>query len=154
MAADYRAIGAPSLTLDDDELARDYDRVSATRQFESGKRLVEAMAIGVGERVLDVGCGTGLLAEHIAGLVGSGGYVMGIDPLPLRIRLAKTKARANLAFQVGDAYDLGNLPDGSFDVIVLNAVFHWLPQKTGPLLAFARLLRPGGRIGISTGLKG
>jgi ubiquinone/menaquinone biosynthesis C-methylase UbiE len=154
MAANYRAIGAPSLTLDDDELARDYDRVSATRQFESGKRLVEALGIGLGERVLDVGCGTGHLAEHIAGLVGSGGYVMGIDPLPLRIQLAKTKARANLAFQVGDAYDLGSLPDGSFDVILLNAVFHWLPQKTGPLLAFARLLRQGGRIGISTGLKG
>lgn len=153
-AADYRSSGAPSLTLDDQELAHDYDRVSATRQFQSGKRLVEALAIGVGERVLDVGCGTGLLAEHIADLVEGSGYVLGIDPLPLRIAIAKPKARANLAFQVGDAYDLAGLPDGSFDVIVLNAVFHWLPQKTGPLLAFARLLRPGGRIGISTGLKG
>ncbi len=154
MAVDHRSGGAPSLTLDDDELARDYERISATRQFESGKRLVEALAVGLGERVLDVGCGTGLLAEHVANRVGPSGYVLGLDPLPLRIAIAKTKARANLAFQVGDAYDLGDLPDDGFDVIVLNAVFHWLPQKTGPLLAFARLLRPGGRIGISTGLKG
>jgi ubiquinone/menaquinone biosynthesis C-methylase UbiE len=104
--------------------------------------------------VLDVGCGTGLLAEHIADLMGPTGRVLGVDPLPLRIGLALGKARENLAFQVGDAYDLRDLPNSSFDVVVLNAVFHWLPEKTGPLLSFARLLRRGGRIGISTGLKG
>ncbi|MFI5001341.1 MAG: class I SAM-dependent methyltransferase, partial [Reyranellales bacterium] len=54
----------------------------------------------------------------------------------------------------GDAYDLASLPAASFDTVVLNAVFHWLPEKTGPLQGCARLLRPGGRIGISTGLKG
>jgi ubiquinone/menaquinone biosynthesis C-methylase UbiE len=149
-----RIVEKPSLLLDNSELARDYDRVSAPRQFQSGKRLVADLAIKPGERVLDVGCGTGLLAEHIADLVGPEGRVLGVDPLPLRIGLALAKARPNLAFQVGDAYDLGDLPSSSFDVVVLNAVFHWLPEKTAPLLAFARLLRRGGRIGISTGLKG
>jgi ubiquinone/menaquinone biosynthesis C-methylase UbiE len=104
--------------------------------------------------VLDVGCGTGLLACHIAELVGSEGRVLGIDPLPLRIGMAASRVRDNLAFEVADAYDLAHLPDGSFDVVVLNAVFHWLPEKTGPLLSFGRVLRPGGRIGISTQLKG
>ena len=145
---------APSLTLDDDELARDYDRISATRQFQSGKRLVADLAIGPGERALDVGCGTGLLAGHIADLVGPTGFVLGLDPLPLRIELARRKARANLAFEVGDAYALDHLATGGFDVVVLNAVFHWLPEKAGPLAAFARILKPGGRIGISTGVRG
>ncbi len=149
---------APSFTHDSDELAADYDRVSATRQFQSGKRLVHDLAIRPGERVLDIGCGTGLLAEHIADLVGPAGHVLGIDPLPARIELARTKLKsrrhANLAFRVGDAYDLGALADGSLDVVVLNAVFHWLPEKIGPLGACARVLRQGGRIGISTGLKG
>jgi arsenite methyltransferase len=149
-----RIVEKPSLLLDNSELARDYDRISATRQFQSGKRLVADLAIKPGERVVDVGCGTGLLAEHIADLVGPEGRVLGIDPLPLRIGLALAKARLNLTFQVGDAYDLADLPSSSCDVVVLNAVFHWLPEKTAPLLTFARLLRRGGRIGISTGLKG
>src|SRR6202045_1500575 len=134
-----RIVEKPSLLLDNSELARDYDRISATRQFQSGKRLVADLALKPGERVLDVGCGTGLLAEHIADLVGSEGRVLGVDPLPLRIGLALAKARPNLTFQVGAASALGARANSSCDVVVLNAVFHWRPEKPGPLLAFARL---------------
>ncbi|MBV9835954.1 MAG: methyltransferase domain-containing protein [Alphaproteobacteria bacterium] len=140
---------APSMTQDSDALARDYEQVSADRQFASGQRLAKALAITTGERVLDVGCGTGLLAAHIAGIVGSAGRVLGVDPLPLRIELAQQKARANLSFAVGNAYDLSSIESGSFDVVCLNAVFHWLPEKAGPMREFARVLRAGGRLGIS-----
>jgi arsenite methyltransferase len=104
--------------------------------------------------VLDVGCGTGLLAQHLADLVGPVGMVLGLDPLPHRIELAREKTRPNLSFDVGDADDLSALAQSSFDVVVLNAVFHWLPEKMGPLRQFARVLRRGGRLGIGTGLKG
>jgi arsenite methyltransferase len=144
----------PSLMEDNDELARDYERVSADRQFQSGKALVRDLAVATGERVLDVGCGTGLLAEHIANLVGPSGSVLGLDPLPLRIALAQAKARANLEFKVCDTYDLASIPTADFDVVCLNAVFHWLPEKSGPLREFARVLKPGGRLGISSGAKG
>ncbi|SKA39370.1 Methyltransferase domain-containing protein [Enhydrobacter aerosaccus] len=153
-ARHLRLVGAPSLSLDSDELARDYERISATRQFQAGQKLAADLAIQPGERVLDLGCGTGLLAEHVADLVGPTGEVVGIDPLPLRIELAHSKRRDNLRFEVGDAYDLDDLANGTFDVVIMNAVFHWLPEKTKPLLECARLLRPGGRIGISTMLKG
>jgi len=146
--------GAPSLALDSTSLALDYERISATRHMQAGTRLVEDLAIKPGERVLDVGCGTGLLAEHIAAIVGPLGHVLGIDPLPLRIGLATSRARDNLSFELADAYDLGRIADGGFDAVVLNAVLHWLPEKTGPLLSFWRVLRYGGRLGISTQLKG
>jgi len=143
----------PSLADDSEALARDYESISVGRQFQSGKRLVQALAISAGEGVLDVGCGTGLLAEHIADIAGPAGHVLGIDPLPLRIEIARSKARPNLEFRVGNANDLSSIPSASFDVVCLNAVLHWLPDKAGPLREFARVLRRGGRIGIGGGAK-
>ena len=143
----------PSLVDDSEVLARDYERISVGRQFQSGKRLVQALAIAPGERVLDVGCGTGLLAEHIVDIAGPAGHVLGIDPLPLRVAIAQSRERANLAFRVGNANDLSSIASASFDVVCLNAVLHWLPEKAGPLREFARVLRPGGRIGIGGGAK-
>lgn len=143
----------PSLVDDDEGLARDYEAVSVDRQFVSGRRLVETLAIAPGERVLDVGCGTGLLAEHVAAIVGPAGHVLGIDPLPLRVQMARDKARerglVNAEFRVEDANDLSSIAAASFDVVFLNAVFHWLRDKAGPLREFARVLRGRGRIGIA-----
>ncbi len=142
----------PSLDRDSPELARAYDAISVDRQFKGGVHLVEALAIASGERVLDVGCGTGLLAAYMARLVGPRGLVLGIDPLPLRIELARAHARAQAFpwadFRVGDANDLSELGAETFDAVCLNAVFHWLPDKAGTLRQFLHVLRPGGRLGI------
>jgi len=142
-----------SLALDTPDLAHHYEQISRDRQFKAGQLLVSRLGIKTGERVLDVGSGTGLLAEHTAGIVGPSGSVVGIDPLTLRVDIASKKATRNLSFAVGDAYDLTRFDDASFDVIYLNAVFHWLPEKSGPLRQFHRILATGGRLGISTGSK-
>jgi len=142
-----------SLTLDTQELAQHYEHVSAAHQFKGGQVLIEELAVTSGEKVLDVGCGTGLLAEYVAGLVGPTGFVVGIDPLPMRIALAQQKGRANLSFKVGTAYNLREFPEANFDVVYLNAVLHWLSEKMGPLQEIRRVLKKGGRLGISTGSK-
>jgi ubiquinone/menaquinone biosynthesis C-methylase UbiE len=146
-------MSALSLTLDTPALAEHYEKASVDRQFKAGKELIEKLEIQPGQRVLDVGAGTGLLAEYVAGIVGQKGWVTAVDPLPLRIAIAKRKAKPNLTFLVGDAYDLANFGDAKFDVVYLNAVFHWFPEKTQPLLNFHRVLKRDGRIGISTGSK-
>jgi arsenite methyltransferase len=146
-------MSALSLSLDTPDLAEHYERASVDRQFKSGKRLIERLAIKPGSRVLDVGSGTGLLAAYVADLVGPQGQVHAVDPLPYRIEIAKRKAQSNLAFSVDDAYALHGFDDASFDVIYLNAVFHWFPEKLAPLGNFHRLLKSGGKIGISTGSK-
>jgi ubiquinone/menaquinone biosynthesis C-methylase UbiE len=144
---------APSLNFDTPDLATHYERVSADRQFKAGQVLLSELKLRAGEHALDVGCGTGLLADHAAGLVGPSGSVLGFDPLPLRIELARKRARPNVSYFVGDALDLAALESARFDVVYLNAVFHWLPDKPLALRNLFRVLKPGGRIGITTGSK-
>lgn len=152
-AAQDASTSAPSLALDTDDLAKRYDEVSADRQFAMGRALVKELAVQVGETVLDIGSGTGLLANYVAGIVGPTGSVTGVDPLPLRVELAKSKAQPNAHFAIGNAYDLSAFASESFDVVYLNAVFHWLPEKREPLRQMARVLKKSGRLGISSGCR-
>jgi ubiquinone/menaquinone biosynthesis C-methylase UbiE len=137
-----------SLSHDSPELAETYDRLSDS-QFESGMRLVERLGVTSGERVLDVGCGTGRLTRWIADKVGPGGSVVGIDPLVDRVAVARTRS-PGLAFTVGRAEDLSAFSDESFDVVCLSAVFHWVPDQAKALAEIRRVLRPGGRMGLTT----
>jgi len=143
-----------SLDLDNQQLAEQYERVSLERQYQGGRSLVQELDIRGGDSVLDIGAGTGLLAEYVAELVGPSGLVIGIDPLPLRIEIAKRRAHPNLSFRVGNAYDLSEFSEDQFDVVYMNAVFHWLPEKREPLRQILRVLKKGGRLGISSGAKG
>ncbi|WP_437512137.1 class I SAM-dependent methyltransferase [Sorangium sp. So ce1099] len=141
-----------SLALDSAALAETYDRVS-DRQFNHGKLLIEDLQVSPGERVLDVGCGTGRLGAHVAELVGPSGDVVGVDPLPLRVELANAKRSPSFRASVGQAEDLSQFAAGSFDVVFLNSVLHWLPEKLGPLREARRVLKRGGRLGISSAVR-
>lgn len=138
-----------TLTNDTSELARRYDRISAERQLRSGKALIAELGIVPGEHLLDIGSGTGLLAEYVADLTGPDGTVLGLEPLPLRVELAQSRARPNLTFKVGNANELDWIADASFDVVYLNAVLHWLNERQELTHQIFRILRQSGRLGIS-----
>jgi len=129
-------------------LAEIYDRVSDF-QLAGGKRLVERLGLEEGARVLDVGCGTGRLARWIAERVGPTGSVVGIDPLEDWISVARSHASA-VQFEVGRAEDLGAFEDASFDLVCLSSVLHWVADKARALAEIRRVLRPGGRVGLTT----
>jgi len=137
-----------SLSHDTSHLAETYDRLSDS-QFEGGKRLVERLGLKAGDRVLDVGCGTGRLARWIAERVAPGGVVVGIDPLVERVTIARARS-AGISFEVGQAEDLSAFASESFDAMCMSAVFHWVNDKPKALNEARRVLRAGGRLGVTT----
>jgi len=137
-----------SLSLDNVELAETYEEVSV-RQFNHGKVLVATLRLRGGDQVLDVGCGTGRLGAYVADLIGAGGQVVGVDPLPLRIDIARRK-HPRFRARVGRAEDLSDFADQSFDAAYANSVFHWVEDKPRALSELKRVLKPGGRVAINS----
>jgi ubiquinone/menaquinone biosynthesis C-methylase UbiE len=112
------------------------------------------LSVGVGgvqpgQRVLDVGCGTGYFSRLIARTTGPKGLVVGIDPSASMIEYARHKASSirNCEFQVGAAEALP-FPSDRFDVVVSSLVLHHLPEhlRLPALEEMRRVLRPGGRL--------
>ncbi len=106
-----------------------------------------------GEKVLDVGCGTGTLAIEVQQRVGAMGRVFGVDPGTQQIARARSKAaRRNLPidFQIGVIEHLA-FPDQTFDVVLSTLMMHHLPDdlKRQGLAEIARVLKPGGRLVIA-----
>ena len=137
-----------SFAHDSRHLADTYDRVSDL-QFEGGKRLVERLGFEEGARVLDIGCGTGRLVRWMGERLGPKGSVVGIDPLEDRVIVARSHGFAS-RFEVGQAEDLGAFEDASFDAVCMSSVFHWVSGKAKALAEIRRVLRPFGRLGVTT----
>lgn len=96
-----------------------------------------------GETVLDVGCGTGCLAEALIGR-SQFGRLRGVDFSPVYVEHAATRVRdPRVTFEVGDACAL-NLPDGGFDRVLSLLMLHFVPNAERAVAEMRRVARPGG----------
>jgi trans-aconitate methyltransferase len=116
--------------------------------YERAKGLVELLAPQAGEKILDVGCGTGTLTAEIAE---RGAEVLGVDLSEEMISQARKKFPA-LNFEALDARQLQFSEE--FDGVFSNAVLHWIPEAEQLIAGVAQALRPGGRFVAEFGGKG
>jgi ubiquinone/menaquinone biosynthesis C-methylase UbiE len=135
-----------------------YDKVSGILSLGQDRRLrertVEVAGIKPGDRVLDVGCGTGTLALLARSRAGAQRAVFGIDVASDLLAVARHKAeRAGSAatFRLGSLEDIP-FGDDHFDVVISSLVFHHVTQTAAQekgLREIYRVLKPGGSLGIT-----
>lgn len=124
-----------------------FEEVAATI-LELHVSLADALRPQAGERWLDLGCGSGAVAELAAA---RGAQVTGIDLSPRLVEVARERARAggyDIDYRVGDCQDLSDIADGEFDVVSSSVGVMFAPDHQATARELARIVRPGGRIGL------
>lgn len=110
--------------------------------YEYGAGVLELLDPEAGERVLDLGCGTGHLAAEIADAVGETGEVLGLDRSAEMVAEARTDY-PDLPVVKADARAFA--ASEPFDAVFSNAALHWITDQEAVTERVADLLRPGGR---------
>ena len=113
--------------------------------------LVELATLQQGERVLDLACGTGVVARLAAPKVGPTGQVTGLDLNAEMLAVARAlppSSGASITWVEGSAMAM-DLPDASFDIILCQQGFQFFPNKPAALREMHRVLVPGGRVVLS-----
>jgi ubiquinone/menaquinone biosynthesis C-methylase UbiE len=116
----------------------------------NSRMICEMAGIKGGDKVLDLGCGTGNLTLTVETYTGLSGAACGLDASPQMIATARAKAKrrgSQAAYKLGLIEKI-DYPEATFDVIVSRLVMHHLPEdlKRLGLAEMLRVLRPGGRL--------
>jgi ubiquinone/menaquinone biosynthesis C-methylase UbiE len=128
-----------------------YERYLVPAVFQPwAPRLLALVAPQPGERVLDVACGTGVVARLAAAQVGTTGTVRGLDVNPGMLAVARSLPSpegATIEWHEGNATSLP-FPDASFDVVCCQLGLQFFPDRPAALREMARVLVPGGRLAL------
>jgi SAM-dependent methyltransferase len=131
-------------------MAENYERILVPSIFAPwGQELIErARPIGPADRILDVGCGTGIVARLLRERLGGGARIAGVDANAEMIAMARTLA-PELDWYEGNAL---NLPfaDASFELAVSQQMLQFIPDRATALREIRRVLAPGGRFVAAT----
>jgi demethylmenaquinone methyltransferase/2-methoxy-6-polyprenyl-1,4-benzoquinol methylase len=132
------------------QIAEDWDKEhQGKEELERTRLLVEHYNLMSGEKVLDIGCGTGRLIPFIEDKIGHQGILMELDFSEEMLKVGKTKYQyKNLFFIKADAHQTG-FTNHYFNTIICLAIFPHLNDKPGALREFRRILKPGGQLIIS-----
>ena len=125
-------------------------------QVQYGKEFAATVGIKAGNKVLDMGCGTGEISAFLAVTVGKQGEVLGVDPDMTRIKFAVQQhsgTHGNIRFIHGDcSSQFPHFNEQYYDVHFSSFVFQWLDslEKENFINAAFKVLKPGGKIAIQS----
>lgn len=130
-----------------------YEACLVTAQMgHSAEELVEVAGVGQGDRVLDVGCGTGVVARTAAARLKEAAQVTGADVnAPMLVAAAAFAEKSGLEEVEWVECDAANMPfdDQTFDVVLCQQGLQFMPDQKGALREMARVMKPGGRLALS-----
>lgn len=135
-----------------DRAALDYESHWQSQLESAQTKLLQCASLEPGDRVLDVACGTGLIAFGAAQTVGPTGRVLGTDLSGRMVEAAQHRAEerrvVNARFARMDAESL-DLPDASYDAALCSLGLMYMPDPEKAVREMARVLRPGGRLVVA-----
>lgn len=131
-----------------DDVAATYERIHAPRMAEPAADLIAAAGVTPGNRVLDVGTGTGVAAQAAIEAAGPDGLVVGIDVSGGMLDVGR-RVRGGVRFAAASAIDLP-FADATFDAVVANFVLSHFTRYETALYDILRVLRVGGRLAVSS----
>ncbi|MEK6951791.1 MAG: methyltransferase domain-containing protein [Nanoarchaeota archaeon] len=129
-----------------DRWAENYDESVLSPFFDyTHKKIIGSLKLFRGEKILDVGCGTGKLLDKINSLNNCPRELVGIDISEGMINIAREKRPKNLSFFVSDAGEL-SFEDDYFDAVINATSFHHYPEQERVLKEMYRVLKPAGKL--------
>ncbi len=127
--------------------AEHYDWINGLMSFGSGRRYREDAlnrhGLTQGQRVLDVGCGTGVLALIAQDTVGELGQVIALDPSPGMLAQARVNGVATLVTGLAESLPF---PDGNFDLLTMGYALRHVADLEQTFGEYRRVLKPGGKV--------
>lgn len=111
--------------------------------------LLTDVGLAPGDRVLDVACGTGIVARRAKERLGEAGTVIGVDINPQMLAVARHVA-PDIDWREGNAASLPLGDDEKVDVVLCQQGFQFFPDRVAAARQFRRVLAEGGRLGVST----
>jgi len=137
----------PAVVREYAELASGYDARWSSYIHASVQETLARLPRKAGDRILDIGCGTGVLLAALAA-ANDDLQLQGIDPVPEMLAVARQRLPEGAILKAGWADNL-QLPDASVDTVVSSSVFHYIRDPVAALAEMHRVLVPGGNLVIT-----